>query len=567
MRDIPEDLLLRRCRHASMVMAIVVTGFMWNVSPAMGQSSAPNSTEPGKIEKRVAPPSPLRRPVERIVPAAPELPPRAEPLRKFVLTGVEIVGATVYEPEEFSDLYEDMLGRETTETDVAELVEAVTQKYRDDGYVLSRAIAEPQSLEFGVLRIRAVEGYVDRLVLEGDTSNGASLLTAYGRKISDDRPLRQSILERYVLLMSDIPGAGIKPSLREPVTDSGAYELVLTVTRNPVSAFANLDNRGTNPIGPLQLLLGTDVNGVLGLDERTRLLVFTIPDEPDELRFFDLSHEQPIGSEGTRAMLSASRSKVDFYSESSGAPQRGDNRRYGGEVSHPLIRSRELSVYLNGGYEYVRSAQEALDDDFVDRMHVVRLGSDLTFEDSLGGPSTVAIEVRKGLDIFNASERGDDNLSRTDGRSDFTKITADLSRTQHLFGNFTLQLDVTGQLAADVLLSNEEFSIGGSQFGRAYDSSELSGVHGVAGVVELQYGIKTPLPFFKSFTLYGFYDAGTVWDDDGESTPLTSAGGGVRLNPIDGLIGSLEVAKPLNRNVAEEGNQDARVFFSLTAQF
>ena len=53
---------------------------------------------------------------------------------------------------------------------------------------------------------------------------------------------------------------------------------------------------------------------------------------------------------------------------------------------------------------------------------------------------------------------------------------------------------------------------------------------------------------------------------DGRAT-LTSAGGGVRLNPIDGLIGSLEVAKPLNRNVAEEGNQDARVFFSLTAQF
>ena len=91
--------------------------------------------------------------------------------------------------------------------------------------------------------------------------------------------------------------------------------------------------------------------------------------------------------------------------------------------------------------------------------------------------------------------------------------------------------------------------------------------HGVAGVIELQYGIKTPLPFFKLFTLYGFYDAGTVWDDDGESTPLTSAGGGVRLNPIDGLIGSLEIAKPLNRNVAEEGNQDPRVFFSLTAQF
>ena len=211
---------------------------LWPVLPAMGQKLAQKSTEPGKIEKRVAPPAPLRRPVERIVPVAPEAPVPAEPERKFVLSGVEIVGATVYAPDAFSDLYEDLLGREITESDVADLVEAVTTKYRDDGYVLSRAIAEPQSLEFGILRIRAVEGYVDRLVFAGDTSNGASLLTAYGRKISDDRPLRQSILERYVLLMSDIPGVGVKPSLREPVTDSGAYELVLTITRSPVSAFA-----------------------------------------------------------------------------------------------------------------------------------------------------------------------------------------------------------------------------------------------------------------------------------------------------------------------------------------
>ena len=236
MQGFPERLLAWRCRHASMVIAFLATGFMWHVLPAMGQQSAPRSTEPGKVEKRVAPPAPLRRPVERIVPAPRKAPPPAEPLRKFVLTGVEIVGATVFEPEDFSDLYENLLGREMTETDVAELVEAVTRKYRDDGYVLSRAIAEPQSLEFGVLRIRAVEGYVDRLVLEGDTSSGASLLHAYGRKISDDRPLRQSILERYVLLMSDIPGVGIKPSLREPVTDSGTYELVLTVTRSPVSS-------------------------------------------------------------------------------------------------------------------------------------------------------------------------------------------------------------------------------------------------------------------------------------------------------------------------------------------
>ena len=537
------------------------------VSPAQAQQASPNALEPGKIEKRVAPPAPLRRPVEPIAPALRDAPAPERPVAKFVLTGVEIVGATVYEPNEFSDLYENMLGREIGETDVAELVESVTQKYRDGGYALSRAVAEPQSLEFGVLRIRAIEGYVDRLVVEGDMAKDASQLAAFGRKIKADRPLRQSVLERYVLLMSDLPGISVTPSLREPVTDSGAYDLVLTTTRRPLSAFTNLDNRGTDPVGPYQMLVGTDINGVLGLNERTRFLAFFIPDDPHELRYYNLSHVEPIGSEGTLATVSGSRSKIDIYSESSGAPQRSDSRTIGVELSHPLIRSQELDLYVDGTYEYIRSAQEALNNDFVDRIHALRIGGKLTFEDPLGGPSTIGIRVHKGLDILNASGVGDTNLSRADGRSDFTKITADFSRSQYLFDNFLLQFDATGQWTADVLLSNEEFGIGGSQFGRAYDPSEISGQHGVAGILELQYIVDTGQPYFNSFTLYSFYDLGTIWADDGESVPLSSAGAGVRLSFFDGLIGSLEIAKPINRTVAEKGDKDARVFFSVSAQF
>ena len=40
-----------------------------------------------------------------------------------------------------------------------------------------------------------------------------------------------------------------------------------------------------------------------------------------------------------------------------------------------------------------------------------------------------------------------------------------------------------------------------------------------------------------------------------------------RFAVIDELTGSLEVAKPLSRSVATEGDKDPRVFFSLVARF
>ena len=89
----------------------------------------------------------------------------------------------------------------------------------------------------------------------------------------------------------------------------------------------------------------------------------------------------------------------------------------------------------------------------------------------------------------------------------------------------------------------------------------------MAGIFELQYIFETGGEYFNAVTLYGFYDAGAVWDDNGEQTPLSSAGAGARFTFFDGLIGSIEIGKPLNRIVAEKGNKDARIFFSVAAQF
>ena len=46
---------------------------------------------------------------------------------------------------------------------------------------------------------------------------------------------------------------------------------------------------------------------------------------------------------------------------------------------------------------------------------------------------------------------------------------------------------LSGQWASGPLYSSEEFGYGGKNFGRAYDQSELTGDHGVAASVEVDY--------------------------------------------------------------------------------
>lgn len=59
------------------------------------------------------------------------------------------------------------------------------------------------------------------------------------------------------------------------------------------------------------------------------------------------------------------------------------------------------------------------------------------------------------------------------------------------------------------------------------------------------------------------------WNSDGGVTrdALTSAGGGVRLQLGDWAFASLEIAKPLNRDVLSKDSDEPRAFFSLSARF
>jgi hemolysin activation/secretion protein len=68
---------------------------------------------------------------------------------------------------------------------------------------------------------------------------------------------------------------------------------------------------------------------------------------------------------------------------------------------------------------------------------------------------------------------------------------------------------------------------------------------------------------------YAFFDAARVWNSDAgvESASLASTGAGLRVTFADRLTASAELARPLTRTPAEEGDKDWRPFFSLSTSY
>ncbi|MCF8496642.1 MAG: BamA/TamA family outer membrane protein, partial [Alphaproteobacteria bacterium] len=203
-----------------------------------------------------------------------------------------------------------------------------------------------------------------------------------------------------------------------------------------------------------------------------------------------------------------------------------------------------------------------------------RLGGRYELMDTIfgAGINSADVEIGQGIDIFGASNEGDTDLSRPLGDPEFTKINADIQRLQRIVPGVNLLLGARGQLSSGALLSAEEFGVGGMNIGRGYDPSEIVGDQGIAGKAEIQWNRPMQWDAVDDYQLYGFLDAGRVWNDDASTSSLkkesvTSTGVGIRADLIKDTEAGLAIAFPISRDVDTRGDRSPKLYFNLSRRF
>lgn len=549
-------------------------GVVLGVSLTLGDASAqprPGTAQPGQVERQFErPPEPSARTGPFTIPTTgQEAPPNAEGIR-FVLNTLTIDGVTVYRPETLRAVYAASIGTEVTLAQVYRIVDTLTARYRNDGYILSQVIVPAQSVDAGAVRLQAIEGYIDSVRVEGGTEAMRRRAEKHGNRIKGSRPLKAGVLERNVLLMNDLPGVRTRAVLA-PGSTPGAAQLVLQLTQSRAGIGLSSDTRGSRAQGRQRLFGDIDLHNVFGGASLTEVREVTTG--TPELSFTALSHDQFVGTRGGKFTVSGSY----VYSK----PQElafipleltTKSQTFTLGYSHPLMRGRARNLYLRAAVSSFDSRSTIFGvEDTTDRLRSARVGLTWDAGDGLGGMNIADIEYSHGLKGLGESENGGQFLSRPGGRSDFSKATLYAARIQSLSANWSMVLAGNAQYAFTDLLAPELFSVGGEQFGRGYDASELLDDHGAALKLDLRYshtwGGRRPF----TLTPYVFGDAGRVWQRttvpglESQQT-LSSAGGGIRLSLGSQLSGFVEFAKPLDRIVGQESSRDPRVFAGLSLQ-
>ena len=492
----------------------------------------------------------------------------------FTLRSIRVAGSTVFENDEMLGEIQKRIGSKVTLAEVYQLANDITRQYWDAGYAFSRTIAPEQNTQSGDITIRVIEGYLSEI-----RNIDAIPVLSFRKKLSaltNQRPLKRDSLEETMLQVNVLAGQKIGSKLLKDKTvkDQSAFALSVEVESIPTSPryTIGIGNTGSRYNGPLNSSFNAEIPDWLipyGITSITSSL--SIPFEKQQ--YLGVSQLVPLAT-GTSISFGGSVSHNKPGYRLKPLKFEGNSYELNVALNQDIFRSQSESLVSIFAFDYINSQNDVLSANFFDdRMRVVRASAVWDRSDTLNGRTSANVGLSQGLDVLNASRKGSLLLSRAEGESDFTKFAAGISREQQFGSGFLGFFSTKGQYAPRPLLSSEEFSYGGSSLGRGYDSSELTGDSGIVGEVEVRYE-NAPSPIDGiTFVPYGFFDIGTVWNNDrgSENQSAASTGIGARLGYDKNWSLNLTVALPLRYDAATppsyaNGNSP-RFLFQLQKSF
>ncbi len=477
---------------------------------------------------------------------------------------IRVDGATTFRSAEFAPLFDSYVGRQLGAADLKALAQGVADMARARGYVFATASIPRQTVANGVLRVRLDEGRIDEVRLNGldDPAVGRRLAV-----LTDGKPVTRAELERALLLAGDLPGVTIAETRYQREGERSV--LVVDTSAKSIVGNVQIDNWGSRAVGPIRVRIRADLNGALLAGDQLSLRGTITPLDPSELATVGFDYAADTGADGLLVGVGASYTRVRPGDRARDDEIDGRSTSVNANLSYPLLRSRDANVWTTVDFT-VRDTEQDRNGELVrnDRFSTVTLGVS-GYKGWLGGWLYARLAARQGLDVFDATKRGDPLASRRGGSAVFSKLDLYADWTGPIAGALSLKVAAEGQVASRALLSSEEMGIGGPRFGRAYDYSERSGDRGIAGLAEIRYDIRGAPFKGRPTQLYAFADAGTVGNigSGGRGGSLYSAGAGVRFDVSRVFDASAEIAFPIGNDRFESNNRNPRLSFTLSARF
>jgi hemolysin activation/secretion protein len=539
---------------------------------AQGSASTPplsSTVDPSAaLPPATSPSTPILTPpaIDRTAPA----PTAADLKPQFTLSDVRFDDASALSPAALAQAWEGYRGKPVTLADLRKIARAAEALYAAAGYPFVAIVVTPQTVNDGVVHLRVVEGRVSNLtVLAKDPVARRQASAAFG-PVVDIRPLSLAEIEGAYQRARDIPGLALAGALRRG-TVPGGMDLVIQAKREEWRLYANVNNLYPEANGPWGALVGIDHFGASEYGDQTSLQAYTSLDGGRQ-EVVRLTHQQRLNASGTTLTLMG----LGAWASPGGAVAPLDiatnvaTGRF--SLTQPLIARTVFSLTGEVAFEIDDQKTKVfktigISDDEL-RVFSAQLRAD--WRPRKGGQLSGSLELRQGVDVFDASHVGDANLSRlgADPQAFLARLrvegeTPTIQRTVRFYGR------LEGQDTGHALTAPEQYAVGNLTIGRGYEPGAAFGDKALAGVAEVRFG---PFPVVDRYRLepFAFYDAARLWTltpGAHSQVDIASFGGGIRLDMPGRARLELTYAVPREPAIPGQPTPGSRLNVNLTVGF
>lgn len=445
---------------------------------------------------------------------------RSEPL--VALRRVTVAGSSLA-PTRWEKTFSPFVGRPLDRETIQVIATAAAKVYASGDRALYVITVPRQDLSGGLLRLQALEGHVGQVALQGEVKGrDLKLVSAQAAKLTSETPLRRATLERQLSLIRDIPGLTVDANLL-PGKAPGAVVLVLDLKHKAPDLTVSVNNRGSSLLGRTQAQADLNLYSTFRQGDQTKLTL-GLPTDPERFQYYAVTHGQPLGASGLRGQINVGY----FRTRPEDPPSKGKATFGGMQLSYPAIRSYQQNLFLTGALDGLDSENAVFGQGTAtEKIRVLR------------GAAAWSVSKPKRQALMSATaSQGIDGLGAhtTKGVADanFTKLNIRAGYDEALGERWEVRLKAVAQISADLLPSSEQFSVGGSEFGRAFEQSVVIGDTGAAASIEIAWRPPGLPKALADSEFYSFADAGRVtqagrFGQEDAEYHLASAGIGGRL--------------------------------------
>ncbi|MGR8918908.1 MAG: ShlB/FhaC/HecB family hemolysin secretion/activation protein [Gammaproteobacteria bacterium] len=448
----------------------------------------------------------------------------------FTIERFEIVGDNPLEAEETEFVLRPFTGPQDGLEGVEDAAAALENAIKKRGSYFHRVIVPPQRAAGGVFKLEVLTFGIVDISVEGnehfDTDNilrslpalalgqaPNSLEIARSLQLSNTHPAR-----RVAVFMREADGGGLAAQVR--VRDS-----------RPLTVFGSINNTGDEQTGMSRVSLGAQHSNLFNRDHALTASYTTSPENLDGVQQYGAFYRAPLYQFNGEVSAYYTHSEIDngrvadVFDVSGAGDFAGVSYRYvlqpRGNYNHSLSLAIDDRLFEN---DTTFSAQRIGVDV---RSRPLTLGYSGRFESG---------QVRRSFQLSYVANTGGGNhntdlayeLNRANAEERWFALRINAEADQPLPRDFRLHVRLSGQHSPDLLISGEQFGLGGTYSVRGFEEREMSGDSGLFASAE----VYTPaLPW--GVQLLAFVDGGMLsfGDDDRtglDSEALLSAGLGLR---------------------------------------